>query len=142
MKTIQMPAPQWRTVLTWMTAIIQDHTKVSWERKNINGVIPSHGVYDVLKDMAKAADAARELQEENELLRAELKQLKNMGKYIGKKVLWSQDYRDGQPREIITIHSICFNGGFDNLDEPVFFNKSKDRYMTLDYVKKYIIKDK
>lgn len=79
MKTIQIDAPQWRTVLQWMTAIIQDHVKLSWERKNINGVIPAHGVYDVLKDMAKAADSARELFKENERLKAELKQLKNKG---------------------------------------------------------------
>tara|TARA_R100000655_G_scaffold15417_1_gene34246 strand:+ start:493 stop:753 length:261 start_codon:yes stop_codon:yes gene_type:complete len=86
MKTIQMPAPQWRTVLQWMTAIIDTHSKVSFNRKNINGQIPAEGVYDVLKDMAKAADDAKELQEENERLKAKLKllvqfelQLKNKG---------------------------------------------------------------
>tara|TARA_R100001198_G_C5226465_1_gene206945 strand:- start:169 stop:369 length:201 start_codon:yes stop_codon:yes gene_type:complete len=63
-----------------------------------------------------------------------------MKKYLGKKVLWNQDYGDNQPKDIITIDSICYNGGFDQVDEPVFLNKSKDRYMTLDYVKKYIIK--
>lgn len=79
MKTIKMPAPQWRTVLTWIAPIIDDHAKVSFNRKNINGQIPSKGVYNVLEDMAKAADAAKELQEENERLKAELKQLKNKG---------------------------------------------------------------
>ena len=137
-----MPAPQWRTVLKWMSAVIDTHAKVSFNRINESGIRPAHGVYSVLEDMAKAADAARELQEENQRLKAELKQLKNMEKYIGRKVLWSQDYRDGQPKEIITIHSICHNGGFDNLGEPVFLNESKDRYMTLDYVKKYIKKDR
>ena len=62
-----------------------------------------------------------------------------MREYLGKKVLWNQDYKDGQPKEFIIIDSICFKGGFDKLDEPVFLNKSKDRYMTLDYVKKFII---
>ena len=86
MKTILMDAPQWRTVLQWMTAIIDTHSKVSFNRKNINGQIPAEGVYDVLKDMAKAADDAKELQEENERLKAKLKllvqfelQLKNKG---------------------------------------------------------------
>ena len=65
-----------------------------------------------------------------------------MKEYIGKKVLWNQDYKDGQPKDIITIDSICYEGGFDNLDEPVFLNKAKDRYMTLDYVKKYIKESK
>jgi len=74
MKTIQMDAPQWRTVLTWIREIIKDHAKVSWERKNINGQVPAAGVYDILKSMAKAADSARELFKENERLKAELKQ--------------------------------------------------------------------
>jgi hypothetical protein len=43
---------------------------VSFNRENVNGQIPSKGVYDVLEDMAKAADAAKELQEESERLRA------------------------------------------------------------------------
>lgn len=63
----------------------------------------------------------------------------DMKKYIGSKVLWNQDYRDGQPKDIVTIDSICYNGGFDRLNKPVFLNKSKDRYMTLNYVRKYII---
>jgi len=79
MKTIKMPAPQWRTVLQWMAAIIDTHSKVSFSRKNINGQIPSKGVYSVLEDMAKAADAAKELQEENERLKAQLKQLNKKG---------------------------------------------------------------
>jgi len=74
-----MPAPQWRTVLQWMAAIIDTHSKVSFNRKNINGQIPSEGVYNVLEDMAKAADAAKELQEENQRLKAELKQLNKKG---------------------------------------------------------------
>ena len=61
--------------------------------------------------------------------------------YIGKKVLWDHDYGDGQPKDIITIDSICYEGGFDKLNEPVFLNKSKDRYMTLDYVKKFIMEE-
>ena len=65
-----------------------------------------------------------------------------MKEYLGIKVLWDQDYGDGQPKDIITIDSICYEGGFDKLNEPVFLNKSKDRYMTLDYVKKHIRKDK
>lgn len=79
MKTIQIDAPQWRTVLQWMAAIIDTHSKVSFNRKNVNGQIPAEGVYDVLKDMAKAADSARELFKENERLKAEIKQLKNKG---------------------------------------------------------------
>lgn len=69
MKTIKMPAPQWRTVLQWMAAIIDTHSKVSFNRKNINGQIPAEGVYDVLEDMASAADAAKKLEEENQRLR-------------------------------------------------------------------------
>ena len=65
-----------------------------------------------------------------------------MKEYLGKKVLWNQDYGDGQPKYIVKIDSICYEGGFDNLDEPVFLNKSKDRYMTLAYVKKFIREDK
>ena len=86
MKTIKMPAPQWRTVLQWMAAIIDTHSKVSFNRENVNGQIPSKGVYNVLEDMAKAADAAKELQEENQRLKAKLNmlvkfelQLKNKG---------------------------------------------------------------
>ena len=63
---------------------------------------------------------------------------KDVKEYIGKKVLWNQDYGDGQPKDVVTIDSICYKGGFDKLNEPVFLNKSKDRYMTLDYVKKNI----
>ena len=79
MKTIKMPAPQWRTVLQWMAAIIDTHSKVSFNRKNINGQIPAEGVFDVLKDMAKAADAAKELEEENQRLKTELNQLNKKG---------------------------------------------------------------
>lgn len=79
MKTIKIPAPQWRTVLQWMTAIIDDHSKVSFNRTNINGQIPSKGVYNVLEDMAKAADAAKELEEENQRLKAQLNQLNKKG---------------------------------------------------------------
>ena len=63
---------------------------------------------------------------------------KDVKEYIGKKVWWNQDYGDGQPKDVVTIDSICYKGGFDKLNEPVFLNKSKDRYMTLDYVKKNI----
>jgi len=59
--------------------------------------------------------------------------------YLGKKVLWDQDYGDGKPKDIIKIDSICLKGGFDELNEPVFLNKSKDRYMTLDYVRMFVI---
>jgi len=59
--------------------------------------------------------------------------------YLGKTVLWNQDYDDGQPKDIIVLDSICYNGGFDELNEPVFLNKEKDRYVTLDYVKSFII---
>jgi len=79
MKTIQMDAPKWRTVLTWMTAVIHTHSKVSFNRKNVNGQIPSKGVYSILEDMAKAADAAKELEKENQRLKAELKQLNKKG---------------------------------------------------------------
>ena len=72
-----MPAPQWRTVLTWMAAVIDTHSKVSFNRKNVNGQIPSKGVYSVLKDMAKAADAAKELQEENKKLIKRIHDLEN-----------------------------------------------------------------
>ena len=65
-----------------------------------------------------------------------------MKEYLGKKVLWDQDYGDGQPKDIVKIDSICYEGGFDSLDEPVFLNKSKDRYMTLAYVKKFIKESK
>tara|TARA_Y100000114_G_scaffold49849_1_gene45514 strand:- start:401 stop:640 length:240 start_codon:yes stop_codon:yes gene_type:complete len=79
MKAIQMPAPQWRTVLKWIAAIIDMHSKVSFNRENVNGQIPSIGVYDVLKDMAKAADAAKELEEENQRLKTQLNQLNKKG---------------------------------------------------------------
>jgi hypothetical protein len=72
MKTILMDAPQWRTVLKWMAAVIDTHAKVSFNRKNENGVLPSKGVYSVLEDMAKAADAAKELEEENQRLKNQL----------------------------------------------------------------------
>ena len=67
-----MPAPKWQTVLQWIAPIIDDHAKVSFTRENVNGQIPSKGVYNVLEDMAKAADAAKELQEENQRLKAKL----------------------------------------------------------------------
>ena len=75
MKTIKIDAPQWRTVLQWMAAIINTHCKKSWERVNGNGVIPSKSVLDVLQDMASAADAARRLKVENEQLKKQLKKL-------------------------------------------------------------------
>ena len=62
-----------------------------------------------------------------------------MREYLGKSVLWNQDYGDGQLKETIILDSICYNGGFDELNEPVFLNKEKDRYVTLDYVKSFII---
>ena len=80
MKTVLMDAPQWRTVLQWMSAVIDTHCKVSYNRVNVNGVIPAKGVNTVLKDMASAADAAVELQKENKKLKAELNKLKKRGK--------------------------------------------------------------
>ena len=62
-------------------------------------------------------------------------------KYIGVKVIWNTDYGDGLPKEIVTIHSLCYKSGFDKLNNPVFFDKDKERYMELDYVKKYRIDD-
>lgn len=76
MKTVLMDAPQWRTVLKWMSAVIDTHSKVSYNRVNENGVIPSKGVNTVLKDMAEAADAARHLQKDRNYLMKENKQLK------------------------------------------------------------------
>jgi len=75
MKTVKMNAPQWRTVLQWMAAIIHTHCKKSWERVNVNGVIPSKNVLEVLQDMASAADAARRLKLENEQLKRQLQRV-------------------------------------------------------------------
>jgi hypothetical protein len=61
-----------------------------------------------------------------------------MKKYINKKVVWNESYKDNISNDIEILDSICFHGGFDKLDEPVFLNKTKDRYMTLDYVKQNI----
>tara|TARA_R100000152_G_C6782117_1_gene218489 strand:- start:2838 stop:3260 length:423 start_codon:yes stop_codon:yes gene_type:complete len=76
MRIIEQEAPKWRTVLTWMTAIIESHTKLSWNKTNLNGSIPADNVNSVLQDMAKAADAAVELQRENEQLKKQNEQLK------------------------------------------------------------------
>ena len=62
-----------------------------------------------------------------------------MKKYINKKVVWNESYKDNISNDIEILDSICFHGGFDKLDEPVFLNKTKDRYMTLDYVKQNIV---
>ncbi len=72
-----MNAPQWRTVLQWMTAVIDTHCKVSYNKVNENGVVPAKGVNEVLKDMAKAADAAITLQKENKKLKEQLNKLQN-----------------------------------------------------------------
>jgi hypothetical protein len=69
MRIIEQEAPKWRTVLWWMTAIIESHTKLSWNKTNVNGSIPADNVNSVLQDMAKAADAAVTLQRENEQLK-------------------------------------------------------------------------
>jgi hypothetical protein len=72
-KVIKMDPPQWRLVLQWLAAVIDTHAKVSWNRTNENGVIPAKGVETVLKDMARAADLAAQLQKENKQLKKQLK---------------------------------------------------------------------
>jgi len=57
-RVIEMEPPSWASVLQWMSAVIDTHAKVSWQRKNENGVIPAESVMAVLKDMASAADEA------------------------------------------------------------------------------------
>ena len=76
MQIIEQEAPKWRTVLTWMSAIIESHTKLSWNKTKTNGYIPADNVNSVLQDMAKAADAAVELQRENEQLKKQNEQFK------------------------------------------------------------------
>ena len=76
-KVIKMDSPQWRTVLQWMSVIIDTHTKVSWNRKNINGNVPAKNVLKILQDMASAADLAAQLQKENEELKKQIITLKN-----------------------------------------------------------------
>ena len=44
--------------------------------------------------------------------------------------------------DIETIHSIDWDGGEDEYDEPVFLNKEGDRWMTLDYVKENLVENK
>ena len=73
-KVIKMDPPQWRVVLQWLAAVIDTHAKVSWNRTNENGVIPAKGVETVLKDMARAADLAAQLQKENKQLKKQLKE--------------------------------------------------------------------
>lgn len=75
-KVIKMDPPQWRVVLQWMAAVIDTHAKVSWNKTNENGVIPSKSVEAVLKDMASAADLAAQLQKENEELKKQIITLK------------------------------------------------------------------
>ncbi len=75
-KVIKMDPPQWRVVLQWMAVVIDTHAKVSWNKTNENGVIPSKSVEAVLKDMASAADLAAQLQKENEELKKQIITLK------------------------------------------------------------------
>ena len=49
-------------------------------------------------------------------------------KYIGVKVIWNTDYGDGLPKEIVTIHSLCYKSGFDKLNKPVFLNECQKKY--------------
>ena len=65
--------------------------------------------------------------------------LNKMKKYIRKEVVWNESYKDNMLNDTEILDSICFYGGFDKLDEPVFLNKKKDRYMTLEYVKQNIM---
>ena len=58
--------------------------------------------------------------------------------YLGKVVNWLDDIDEGE-QEKETLDSVCFQGGFDKLDEPVFLNKDKDRWFTLDYVKQNLV---
>lgn len=62
--------------------------------------------------------------------------------FIGWKVTWITDYGDDLPNEIETIDRICWDGGFDGVDEPVFLNKEGDRWMTLAYVKQNFVEGK
>jgi len=66
--------------------------------------------------------------------------IKEMRQYIGKYVLWNQDYKDNLSKFTLRLHNICLKGGFDRLDEPVFLTDCGSRYMTLDYVKENLIK--
>lgn len=72
-KQLKMDPPSWRVVLHWLAAVIDTHAKVSWNRTNENGVIPAKSVETVLKDMARAADLAAQLQKENQQLKKQLK---------------------------------------------------------------------
>ena len=73
-RVIKMDPPSWRVVLQWMTAVIDTHAKISYNKTNANGVIPAKSVETVLKDMASAADLAAQLQKENEELKKQLRE--------------------------------------------------------------------
>jgi len=65
--------------------------------------------------------------------------------YIGKQVRFITKYgldKDDMFVDIETIHSIDWDGGEDEYDEPVFLNKEGDRWMTLDYVKENLVENK
>jgi|TARA_Y100000310_G_scaffold262256_1_gene271877 hypothetical protein len=71
--------------------------------------------------------------------------LKKMNGYIGRKIYWGEMY-EGQDNlnkflgfDIETIYSIDESGGFDNFEEPIFYNKKKDRWFSLKYVQKHLL---
>jgi hypothetical protein len=91
-------------------------------------------------------DYVKENLVENKEAEDNLKALKAIyNPYIGKQVRFITKYgldKDDMFVDIETIHSIDWDGGEDEYDEPVFLNKEGDRWMTLDYVKENLVENK
>ena len=109
----------------------------------LNDELSSHGDNITLQDWGQ-----HELDSHYERYGAEdnLKALKAIyTPYIGKQVRFITKYgldKDDMFVDIETIHSIAWDGGEDEYDEPVFLNKEGDRWMTLDYVKENLVENK
>ena len=109
----------------------------------LNDELSSHGDNITLQDWGQ-----HELDSHYERYGAEdnLKALKAIyTPYIGKQVRFITKYgldKDDMFVDIETIHSIDWDGGEDEYDEPVFLNKEGDRWMTLDYVKENLVENK
>ena len=109
----------------------------------LNDELSSHGDNITLQDWGQ-----HELDSHYERYGAEdnLKALKAIyTPYIGKQVRFITKYgldKDDMFVDFETIHSIDWDGGEDEYDEPVFLNKEGDRWMTLDYVKENLVENK
>ena len=127
----------------WADQEMMTHGKKESFDEWLNDELSHHGDNMSLQDWGQ-----HELDSHYERYGAEdnLKALKAIyNPYIGKQVRFITKYgldKDDMFVDIETIHSIDWDGGEDEYDEPVFLNKKGDRWMTLDYVKENLVENK